>query len=281
MAVVLALVAAAIGSLFSPLTDVDRILVTGAEGTGAEGARVEELVAASGVEIGEQLLTVDLADVRDRLRALPGLSSATVTREWPATIRIRVLEERPAVVVDTGAVAAVVSSTGRVLSLGPSSADADDGAGTDPASPDAALLPRLELDDVASDELAVGDDLPDRVLVAATVFERMSSGARAELPLARLDAGGSLTLPLGDGNVIFGPVEDVPEKLAAVESLLTQVVRDCMSTMDVREPARPTVARVDGCSLPAPVDAGAVDDDGTGTTTPGTAGASAQGGDGA
>ena len=238
------LVAAAIGALFSPFTDVDEIVVTGAD-------RLPEadLVAATGIVAGDQLVALDLADAREQLRALPWVSSATVSRRWPSGIEIVVLEERPAVVVDDGGVALVVSSTGRVLAREAASDEAGTGLNT-------ALLPRLELDGAGSARWEVGDDVPESVRLAATVFARMSDVVLAEIPVGSLDRDGALSFDLDDGTVVFGPVEDVPEKLATIESVLTQVVRDCVARVDVREPRRPTVSRVDGCDLPEPLDAG-------------------------
>lgn len=242
LAVLLALLAAAVGVLVSPLTDVDHVVVTG-----AQRLSPEQLESASGVVVGDQLVSLDLAAVRDELRSMPWVSSATVARRWPDTVEVHVLEEHPALVVDVGSLTAVVSRTGRVLAI----------EGDDSAAVDTSLLPRLEVADGGSVGFEVGDDVPDAVRLAATVFARMSDAVRSELPVARLDVGGSLSFTLGEATVVFGPVEDVPEKLATIEAMLSQVVRDCMATVDVREPARPTVARVEGCALPEPLDVGA------------------------
>ena len=262
---VVALIAAAIAVLLSPLTDVDEIVVTGTDRLSSD-----ELVAVAGIRTGDQLVAVDLSDARDRLRALPWVSSATVTRRWPAGVEIVVLEERPAIVVDDGSTGVVVSSTGRVLAV---EGDDTDGA---PAAANAeplntALLPRLELDDTVAGRWEIGADVPDDVRAAAIVFARMSDAVLAEIPVGRLDGDGALHFDLDEGAVVFGPVEDVPEKLATIESVLSQVVRDCISRLDVREPSRPTVSRVDGCDLPDPLDAG-VPTDTDSETAPDTAG---------
>ncbi len=272
LGVLVALLAAAVGVLLSPLTDVDRIEVTGSDRLAAE-----VLVERSGVAIGDQLVSVDLAGVRDRLREDPWLSSATVSRRWPDAIVIEVLEEQPAAIVVAGPTAAVVSGTGRVLGF-----EGDEGGPM--ASVDVAQLPRLEVEDQGRVRLEPGDDLPDEIRSAAAVFARMSDAVRAELRVARLDAGGALSFDIEDGTVVFGPVEDVPEKLASIDSVLAQVVRDCMAGVDVREPGRPTVSRSDGCNLPAPVDAGVSGDDGdegTDTTDTTATGPTGQGGGGA
>ena len=264
LGVVVALIAAAVGVLVSPLTDVDDVVVTGTDRLTAD-----QLVAASGLEHGDQLVKLDLAAVREQLRAMPWISSATVTRKWPDKVQIVVLEEQPALVVDTGSLGVVVSLTGRVLAVEGESSHGVEALNT-------ALLPRLEVAGVGTDALQVGGDVPDVIRGATTVFSRMSDSVRSELPVARLDGDGALSFDLGDATVVFGPVEDVPEKLASLQSVLDQVVRECMAGIDVREPARPTVDRVEGCNAPPPLDAGdPTDSDGTGGTggAAGTAGA--------
>lgn len=250
LGVVVALIAATVGVLMSPLTDIDQIDVAG-----NERLDVDRLVAASGAAHGEQLLTVDLAGIRESLRSEPWVSSATVTRRWPDTLVVRVLEEQPLAVVDIAGTRVVVSRTGRVLLH-----ERDAAAGDVPV--DIAALPVLGVEGVDPGDIEVGVDLPVAVLRAATVFERMSPALAAELPAAQLDADGALTFSLpDDATLVFGPVEDVPQKLASIEAVLGQVVRACIATVDVREPGRPTVARTDGCDLPAPTDAADVADD--------------------
>ena len=85
------------------------------------------------------------------------------------------------------------------------------------------------------------------------VTESLPEAVRAQLEVARLSDAGELELVLDDGAVVrFGLVEDVPAKLAATQGVLEQVVRECMDVVDVREPSRATVSRVEGCSTPAP-----------------------------
>lgn len=241
--IVVALLAAVIGVLTSPLTDIDEISVSG-----IERLDIDRVVAASGAARGEQLLTADLAAIRDALRGQPWISSASVTRQWPDTLVVSVLEEQPLAVVDLDGSRLVVSRTGRVLVHERDAATAD-------VVVDTAALPVLEVEGADVGELQVGDDLPTAVLRAAMVFDRMPEALRGELTVARLDADGALTFELpDDATLVIGPVEDIPQKLASTEAVLGQVVRACMATVDVREPGRPTVARTEGCDLPAPTD---------------------------
>lgn len=228
--VVLGLLASVVAVVLSPLLDVDRVVVEGVS-TLSEAEAVE----ASGVATGDQLVTVDLRGARAALVGSPMVAAATVTREWPDTVRIVVVEERPLAAVRSADREVAVADTGRVL-------------------PDAVDRSSLAVLEVASGvELRAGRDVPGEVRAALLVLERLPEAVRAQLDVARLSDAGELELELSDGATVrFGLVEDLPAKLAATQGVLEQVVRECMDVIDVREPSRATVSRVEDCATPAP-----------------------------
>lgn len=62
------------------------------------GRRYESSTAISqalGIERGEPILSVDLGDARRRLEKLPWVRIASVKRELPGAIRVRIVERRP------------------------------------------------------------------------------------------------------------------------------------------------------------------------------------------
>ncbi|MHB1139240.1 MAG: cell division protein FtsQ/DivIB [Microthrixaceae bacterium] len=234
---VLVLVAASIGALVSPLLDIDRVTVSGND-------RLDpgELIDASGVRRGNRLIDVDVQSARRALMSLPWVASARVVRDWPDAVRITVTEERPSLSVVAPGRTVLVSTTGRVLEV--------------TAAPDP-MLPVLEVPDGLPLEAAARGADPDevvgRVLAAdlqhvTAVFERIPPDLRGELARGRLDTDGTLSFELGDGTTVeFGPPEDVAAKLQSVQGVLSQVQRECMATLDVREPSRAAVSRVGGC----------------------------------
>lgn len=227
--IVLGLLAAAVAVVLSPLLDVDRVTV---EGTSVLSQ--DEVIEASGVARGDQLVTVDLRGARAALAGTPMIASATVSREWPDTVRIVVVEERPLAAVRSADREVAVADSGRVL----------------PDEVDRGALAVLEI--ASGVELRAGRDVPDDVRSALLVMERLPDAVRSQLELARLSDAGELEFALSDGATVrFGLVEDVPAKLAATQGVLEQVVRECMDVVDVREPSRATVSRVEGCATPA------------------------------
>lgn len=236
LGVVLAVVAAMVGTLFSPLLDVDRITVVG-----AQRLPVDELRAASGITTGESMVEVDLDEARAALRAVDGVRSAVVTREWPSTVRIVVTEERAVAGLVVGGTELAVSGTGRVLA---------------PAVDEKLVPLRVEeAGDVGAGGAVVGAEVAEDVLASALALDRMADGLRAQVAAAALSGSGALSFELTDGaTVLLGPVEDLPAKLSAAEAVLAQVRPECRDRIDVREPSRVTVSRRDGCQPPPVTD---------------------------
>ncbi|CAB5027532.1 unannotated protein [freshwater metagenome] len=242
VAVVL-LVAAAVGLVLSPVFAVQKITVSGQ-------SRLEEtaVVAGSGVAIGDHLVAVDLPAARSALMNMPWVASAHVERKWPHTLLFKITEQQPAAVVRAGQDLVLVSSTGRILQreekvgAGQLLLELDGtmqlAQGTPPGTPSS-----------QSDEGLIGTSVSSEVSQAIGVLEAMGESLRSEIGSARLSRVGALSLELTDGTeVLFGPPEDVAAKLLAVESVLNQVVRECMKTLDVREPTRAAVSRGPGCA---------------------------------
>jgi cell division protein FtsQ len=108
-----AVAAAALGIVVSPLVDVDRVAVVGG------GDRAAEIRAAAAVHAGAPLLLVDTGAVEDRVEGLSWIADARVSRDLPGTLRI-VVRLRPPVAFAArpdGRVA-VVDPSGTVVALG-------------------------------------------------------------------------------------------------------------------------------------------------------------------
>jgi cell division protein FtsQ len=224
-------VAALVALVVSPLFDVDRIEVRGVSSLSAD-----ELLEAADVARGDRMIEIDLTEARDGLRSVPGVRSANVERDWPSTIRITVTEEEPVAVLRSGGSEFLVSSTGRVL-------DAPPGETT-------GVVPfEVERDDVTGS--GPGSEVAEDVLAAALAINRMATPFRSQVASAKLSSSGSLTLALiDDASVRMGPVQDLPAKIGAIESVLARVSPQCRHVIDVREPALVTVSRRPGCESP-------------------------------
>lgn len=83
---------------FSSLLAVHTVSVTG-----ERAMTIAEIEAAAKVRFGTPLIDADLGAIRQRVQALAGIQSVTVSRSWPQTINIDVTERVPVAVVSTPA----------------------------------------------------------------------------------------------------------------------------------------------------------------------------------
>jgi cell division protein FtsQ len=216
-----ALAGAGWGATRTPLLDVDRVLVVGADRSGPEA-----VASAAGVAPGRPMVAVDEGAAVRRVRGMPWVLRATVRRQWPATVRIEVVE-RVAVAVtrdDTGGWA-VLDVSGRVLERAaerPAGLTALEGV--PPAGrPGSRLGPSAAAALVVARSL--GPHLGPRVAVVAAAPEGV------ELRLQP------------DAVVRLGAPEALDEKLRSVRTVLARVDPRTLATLDVRDPATPVLTR--------------------------------------
>jgi len=89
---------------------VDKVVVTGE-------ARVttDQVLAAAQVRLGTPLARVDTGAVAARVRALGPVASVRVSRSWPGTLRVTVVEREPVVAVGHGTSWTLYDGTGTQL----------------------------------------------------------------------------------------------------------------------------------------------------------------------
>jgi cell division protein FtsQ len=100
------------GASKSPLLDVDHVRVRGVQHLTAR-----EIEDAGGVHTGDAMVWIDTGGAVSGIEALPYVATATLTREWPDTVRIVVRERQPAAWVAGPGGNALVDGTGRVLEV--------------------------------------------------------------------------------------------------------------------------------------------------------------------
>jgi cell division protein FtsQ len=223
------------------LLDVDRVLVTGVDGTRAEAVR-----SAAAVAPDQPLVSLDTGAVAGRVEALPWVESAQVSRSWPATVRVRVTarEVVAAVQVDDAKVA-LVDAEGYVVvieqgAVGQGAVETPDG-GDDAGGGAAGALVLTGIEGPVAEGRRLDGDARDALTLAVAVNERMPdmvASVSTDLD-AELVAGGVMR---------FGSTEDLDEKLTAVKTVLSDVDTACMAVLDVRVPGSPALTRNQGCS---------------------------------
>jgi cell division protein FtsQ len=181
---------------------------------------------------GTSLLRLKGAAVIRRLESLPTVVTATYDRDFPHTLRVRVVAEQSVAVLRRGSSSWLVSARGRVI--GP----------VDPKR--YPRLPRIWLGATAAIETGalLADEDGGAAARALAVFA--DSGIVARVLWARARAR-TLTVALRSGlEVRFGPITDLPLKLAVVKSILPALALPAgggPTYLDVAVPDRPVAGR--------------------------------------
>jgi cell division protein FtsQ len=208
----------------SVLLDLDRVVVEGAVHTAPDEASF-----ASGLRRGEPMLDIDTAGAGRAVAALPWVQEATVRRQWPGQVRIRLIEREAVAVAEAEAGAmALIDGTGRVLEWAPA---------PPPGLPVLAGLPPAG---PPGTSLGVGGVATLRVAVALPAELRSHTAGLAPAP----GSGGEVELRLNpEGMVRLGPPEDLDAKFTAIRAVLAQVDLRNLAVLDVRRPENPVLTR--------------------------------------
>lgn len=97
---------------FGPFFRVTSVSVTGTEFSSAR-------LASSAVPIGSNIWLVSTSLIRSQISSDPAVSSVTVLRGLPHTVKINITEQPPALLWQTGETVAVVNDQGSIFKLQP------------------------------------------------------------------------------------------------------------------------------------------------------------------
>lgn len=225
LGVILTVVLAGGGAAASPLLDVDRVEVVGAEQTGAAQVR-----QAADIGTGEAMVALDGDAAVDRVEDLPWVRRAAVSRSWPGTVVVQVEERRPVAAVGLrGGGWMLVDATGRSLGQ------------VEQLEP---LI--VELGGVAP-ATRPGRLLEARARAPLDLVERLTPALRLQLPVVRLTSDGELTarvlLPNGRAAALFGSADSLDAKVLALATLLSTVDIQGVRRIDLRDPSTPILTR--------------------------------------
>ncbi len=226
--VVVAVVGLLLGTnlmLRSPLFDVRAVAVTG-----TSYIDQADLDAIRDPLVGQPLVSVNLDSVRRAVEANQWVRAVDVSRDWPHTIHIDILERRPVAYYpgDDGLIH-LVDIDGRVLE-----------------TLEGIPVGFVEVNG-AGNTAGPGEDAPEALLPAIRVANDLPDSLRADVKAVRLvQEGVTLDLTAG-GTILLGDTTDLREKLVSALAVRGQCPPGSYKVLDVRVPSRPAVSPKSGC----------------------------------
>lgn len=212
------------GMFWSPLLVVRKVRVVG-----AKHATTEEVVAATGlIGASENLLLLSTDDVAARVAELPWVRAAEVDRMLPGSVRVRIIERKPALLLAIGAARWTLDKRGNVLAAGATRTTLPVLAGVEVGE----IEPGLKL-------------LTPEAADALRLFRALPDGVRNQVSGMFAPTRERLTLSLRQGIVVrFGAAERIAAKVKVLKALLRRIVgRGLQVTyVDVRVPSNPALA---------------------------------------
>ncbi|MBO3745436.1 FtsQ-type POTRA domain-containing protein [Streptosporangiaceae bacterium NEAU-GS5] len=178
---------------FSPLLGVRDVRVSGA--IRLDDTQVRQ---AAGVTSGTPLIRVDLDVIRDRVAALRDVEQVTVTRSWPDTLQVSIVERTPIAAAPMGGKSAVIDRFGVVID-------------TPTVAPPSLPVLRVQ-------HLARGDEA---TMAALAILSGLPEDLLARVREVRAPSPYAVSLRLSDGrSVLWGGSERTGDKARILASLL-------------------------------------------------------------
>jgi cell division protein FtsQ len=178
----------------------------------------EEVRKAAGIEVGTPLLRVDVAAAEARVARLPQVASVEVTRGWPQSVVITLVERIPVAVVGEAGRRSLVDADGVLFD-------------TITGDPPAGVVP-----------LDVSDPRPGdpATMAALEALVALPGGVRDEVAAASAAGAEDITLTLDDGTIVLwgGPAES-GTKASVLTALLEQMADEGLEPAGVIDVSTP------------------------------------------
>lgn len=212
----------------SPLLAVDEVKVVGAEYTTAA-----EVTEVARLDTNDNLLLISTDAIERAAETLPWVKTAEVDRILPGTVRVRITERVPAMVLSIGAARWTIDVRGRVLAVGEGGAVGEKGG-----------LPVITGADTG--DIEVGGEVTAPELVdALKAYRSLDRSLRRRVAGIVAPSLERISFSLADGTLIrFGAAERLKAKNEVLSALLEEIAREnrAVAYIDVRVPTSPAIA---------------------------------------
>ena len=198
---------------------------------GADSELEELIVAIANIPKSKPILEVDTQSILERIKRIPNVKGAKVSRSFGGKVTISVTLRKPSVLLSNLGEWFLVDLDGRVLERV------------------SELPPNLEYPIVEGnfDDLKVGEWVPEQALYAIELAANLPSVLLADISFVSTNEGIELIL-FGEGKILFGDNEALESKILAASTILEQVDLAELIHIDVRTPDKPVLCRAVECS---------------------------------
>lgn len=212
------------GMFWSPLLTVRDVKVVGGKHTAPE-----DVAQVAGLDDdGQNLLLLATAHVEERVETLPWVAEADIDRMLPGTVRVKLVERVPALVLSLGAARWTVDADGHVLASGA-------------VGKKLPVLAGVEVGTVAPG----GKLQTEEARAALEVMRTLPRAVRRQVAGIFAPTIERITLSLRTGTAIrYGAAEDMGAKNEVLKALLARLESEGRRAayIDVRVPTSPAVS---------------------------------------
>ena len=223
-ATLVALGAAAWLAFWSPVLAVEEIVVQG-----GKHVSPEDVAAVTRLDAADNLLLVSTGRIAAQVEELPWVASAKVDRKLPGTVRVKIVERVPRVVLATSEARWLLDGRGHVLGRAPSQNE------------DLPVLAAAQVGSVSEGMQIAESEVRD----ALTALRSLAPRIRADVAAVLAPTSERITLSLSDGTQVrFGAAESLNAKNEVLLALLaeTRLEGRTGGYIDVRVPTSPAVS---------------------------------------
>ena len=220
----IALFAVAVWIVFwSPVLKVREVVVLGSKHVDSR-----DVARVAGLDSSDNLLLVSPGGVEDKVAELPWVKRARVDRKLPGTVRVKIVERKPAMVLSLSNQRWTLDGFGNVLAEG----IADD------------KLPVLAAASITEPEAGARLDA-EEIQAALEAWRSLSNKVRSRVAAVLAPTPERITLSLDTGTQVrFGAAESLDAKNEVLEVLLAELQAEgrSVSYIDVRVPSSPALS---------------------------------------
>ena len=206
---------------------------------GCSRASTADVLAAAALPRGSNIWLLDTGGAAKRIEALPWTNTAKITRTWPNSVSVTVVERRPAARLalpmssageEPAATRALLDAQMHVLAVGP-----DD--------PRDFGLPLLSVTGIPSTAISPGADLSNTDAAAAFAAYRTLQAAGLHVQSVDIASATGIGVVTAENlRVLFGPPDGLAQKVALYRNIVVKIAAPKnVAYIDLRSARAPTV----------------------------------------